>query len=391
MSRYLYKFGLVLGWAIVIYVLGLTLFFKNNWRVDLEILMHGAQKIEAGISPYNLSDRLEHTKAPVITMFFIPLNWLPQKIVFVFWDLLNLAIVTGWMLYFSKVFSSHKIKRSTAILICFLLLLNPINTEVWTGQFNLIIFSLMIFSASQYSSALRGLALFFGLALKPSYLLFAPWILWYSPQRLRLVLCSILWAVISLAIYSLAFGADSLWLDHKAWSVFLPQSTIKHLSETVNHGLPSWVHHVFNTKPLLTCRIFLFSGLACALLLTFTAQKWRAFSVISILVTICSPMTWFQNYALLIPYCFMLIQDASASDKTLRWPAFLALIPIALSYPLNNPEVMKLSLGFWYLADTRVPLWGAVVSLLVWGISLAVMQVFDSIKATPLIYSTTKA
>lgn len=367
-------FALFLGWLIVAYVVGLTLFVKNNWRVDLEIMLRAADRLKQGLDPYVLTEILEHTKAPVITQFFIPLTWLPQKLLFVLWDLANVSLITAVTLFFANVFRTPSMKQSTAILICLILLLNPLNTEIWTGQFNVMIFASVLAAVMPWPASLRGVLLFAGLALKPSYLLFAPWIALHAPNRNRLAVATVASALASFALYAWIFGWGALKADQARWSEFLSLSTIKHLKESSNNGLPSWVYahfeNVLPVGPLGICRVFTIGGLAVSTLLAFAnrTDKWVALCAIAVLVPLCSPMTWFQNYTLMIPFTLLLLHDATRLGPSKRRLAKLALVPLCLTYPFSNPEVMKTNWGHWYLADTRVSMWGAVCALAIWGI-----------------------
>ncbi len=356
----------ILGWAVVAFLLGLTLFKKTD-RIDLDILIRAADNLRGGHPVYNLSDELEHTKAPLITQFFIPLASLGRWWASRLWDVLTVVAFPALLWFLIEQLNlSFRGNRPALFLLTILILLNPWNTEVWTGQMNVLLLIGILLSVSKVPLPLAGLSLMFTLGVKPPYLLFVPWILRQSPSPKKLLLWTGLAAGLAAVVYGVSFGLPALVQDHLTWMRFLPESTLKHLHRDVNYGLPSQTGYIPGASAF-----WLLAGVVTAeLLCRVVRDKYVSFSVIAPLVVICSPMAWFQNYTLCVGLVALVLSDISFERSWLAraWLS-LAVVSFVLAFPLLNPEIHRhTSWAVPFYTWHRIPLRAIVLTLLVWGV-----------------------
>ena len=264
--------------------------------------MRAAERLSSGNPVYQLEDLDAHTKPPFCTLLFLPLHhlnffWLER-----IWDLINLSVFVGLAIFFAKQFESDHTRSDPfrLALLGILFTLSSWNAEIRLGQFNVIGMGLILVAALAKPAALRSLALFVAMLLKPTNIIFLPWIARFGKNPFRLVLGTTIWGIFFSAIYCFHFGTEAFIKDHQSWLAYLGPSSAKHIIRLDNLGLPS-------ASALLLGNSFQNFFLGLGVILTgFISWKWPrspwpAFSLAAVMVVIFSPMAWPQNYSLLLP------------------------------------------------------------------------------------------
>ncbi len=353
-----------LGWLVIAFLLATTVFVKTD-RIDLEILVRAANHLWAREPMYSLSDSLEHTKAPFVTLFFVPLAKLGLTWAGHLWDILTLVSFPLMLWFLVEKFETEREKRYPLFFLTLILLLNPWNTEVWTGQVNVLLWAAVLISAAEIPAWIAGFLLMFALSMKPPNLLFLPWIIRFAPMPKRLGLWTVLTGAASLLLYAGIFGSTALFADHVEWLRFLPLSSHKHLTQGLNYGLPSLLQDIPGSSPACLLVGLIAAELSCRSI----KDKYAAFAVVSVFAVVCSPMAWFQNYTILAGFVALVLKDLMEEQRApLKLWLGLAVVALLFSFPLHNPEVLRhTSWGRPLYTWNRVPLWGILITLAVWG------------------------
>ena len=219
-------------------LLGLT-FFKRTERTDLEIVQLAAKRMQAGEVFYRLDDNQEHTKPPLGTFIFLPTAYFSKSILKNTWDVL-LTVTTlclFWVLLKNIPWRSG-LRLSTLALLGFAITFNNWNSELRCGQFNALFFTGMLL-AMLYSSWATGLVFSLALLVKPTFLVFAPWLLVYVPNKKRFLWGAVFTVVGLSVLYVAVFGGERFIEDHLLYLKTAPLSSEKHIERLDNHGLPS--------------------------------------------------------------------------------------------------------------------------------------------------------
>lgn len=359
------RFFFAAGWLVIAALLGITVFSKTT-RIDLDIILGAAENLWAGLPVYDLTDTLEHTKAPMLTQFFIPLSKLGTWWASRLWDLLTVTAYPAlvWFLL-GQMGLSARGNRPLLFLLTLLLTLNPWNTEVWTGQMNVLLLVALLVSVSKVPAPVAGFTLMFTLGMKPPYLLFLPWLLRQSPAPKRLLVWTGIATGATALMYGAIFGWPALVADHLTWLRFLPESSHKHLTQGLNFGLPSVTREWPGASVIWLVTGAVASELACR---SFR-DKYVSLSIVAPLVVICSPMAWFQNYTLCAGLVALVLSDIFNERAIVaRLWLGVAVAALIVSFPMLNPEIMRhTSWGAPFYTWNRIPLWGILVTLFVWS------------------------
>lgn len=311
---------------LILLILGASLLKNFYHRVDLKICYDAAVNLRNHAEVYRISDALEHTKPPLGTLLFVPVSYLPFSILAVFWNLLLVLSIAG----IPYLLIEKSGPRFSVALAVTLLCLNQINVELEVGQYNLLsLFIVLVLDRLKPRASGMGFVAL--VLLKPTSVLFLPYLLRQPSRerpsnRVRSFLTGVVLGLGFLsAVYGFAFGWGALVGDHQRWLEFLPLSTQKHIFNLDNLGIPGML------APFVP--LYKHSNLLLALGL---AALWFLKSKINnslLLLSSCvlailwlSPMTWPQNYALLIvPMVWIVLelrherQQGQKLSRSLLW------------------------------------------------------------------------
>ena len=135
--------------------------------------------------------------------------------------------------------------------------------------------------------------------MKPTSLLFMPWMLSGVAAQPRNFWAVSVGALMSLAFpiafYGAQFGVPAIWAAHQEWFHFLPLSEAKHLLRSDNLGFPTYFARlgVFS----FPSAVFLLGGLLAGLWasVVLPLHRW-SFTLSVFFSVVCSPMAWRQNF-----------------------------------------------------------------------------------------------
>jgi len=340
---------------------------KNpNSRVDLRICYDAALNLINNLPVYKITDALEHTKSPLGTLLFVPLAQLPFRVVSLFWDFLNLFSVCGilWILV-KKTNSQSKLNLALgATLFC----LNQLTVEFSVGQYNLIAL-FVILTLVNSPKILTSAGIVFVFLLKPTNIFFLPWLLVerfkkYPKARVSKELAGLAamgfgWLGFLSLVYFYLFGFHQFVTDFKEWFHFLPVSTAKHIQNPDNLGLPGLLAPYFPlmTNGILIILVGLIATTITSLKVTSTHLSLGLCSLIFLWI---SPMTWPQNYCLLIPGFIW------AFTETTRKKPFYGILVLSLSAYYTLTQVLNYTFlgeeNFRTFRTFRPLFWASVLS-----------------------------
>lgn len=323
---------------------------KRTDRADLRLLVNAGERLASGKLVYNLGDLDEHTKPPLCTLLFLPAHRIDFFVLGRIWDVLNLVVFVCLAFFFARRFqrpNGPSVPR-LALLGC-LFTLTAWNAEIRLGQFNVIGMGLMILAAEAGPILARGGALAVALLLKPTNIIFLPWVVRYGRRPLPLAAATAGVLVGLTAIYLVLFGYAAFVEDHRSWLAFLGPSTAKHIVRLDNLGLPS-VFAISTGNSLQNFFLALGGGLTALLAWKFPRRPWEVFSLAAAMVIVFSPMAWPQNYSLLLPLAIWMWAE--------YWegvPAGPSLVLLYVTQQIYNPSTWDYwgPLGRW-----KVPLVG---------------------------------
>lgn len=295
--------------AVLVLVLLGAKFFNGAYRYDLGLLRLAGARLAAGEEVYRLADHDEQTKSPLLSLLFVPLASIPQRVLSTVWDFLNLAVFVGvpWLLLQGPfVALTRRRKELVWVIVALAFTLNAHLEEFGFGQYNVIGFFGILWAAQR--GGLSGiLALSLSMLLKPTNVVFLPWVLRERKIKARPLLlgCTAVAAVLAL-IYAIGYGGlRALIADHRSWLHVLPISCQRHLGEGL--GLPSyfagtaWASAV--TLP------FSILSIVASVLAVYFLRSGPALVCTAVFSIVFSPMAWRQNFALLTPLVFALWQQ----------------------------------------------------------------------------------
>jgi hypothetical protein len=187
---------------------------------------------------------------------------------------------------------------------------------------------------SQHSSRSRqwgsGALFWFTLILKPTQVLFFPLFLRTEKKKWFATGTGLgLGASITCVTYLFFRSFPQMVTDLKEWSYFIEQSQAKHLLRTDNFGLPTQLaRHGFS---IAQSPLFTLIGLALSTATTFTIQSLSTRIHTVVLITlIFNPMSWRQNYVILLPLAYDLISKLEAFPRIFSaWVGVVALVVLA--------------------------------------------------------------
>lgn len=325
--------GLSVGWILYFGIL-LGDFgrarFSQGGMYDLDILLRAAERSAHGENPYQLSDRDEHTKPPIVMPLLTPLFSVPRQTLYWCWGMGSLALFFlcqywlgvrefGWQTLFIN-FS----------LLSFLL------PEVRGGQTNCLLLALLI---AEWRFRPKGICLALAICLKPTCALFLPFFV--GQGRWKLAAQALGWVALGAVLYGASNSFGNLWQDHITWLKFICVSTKRHLSQFDNLGIPavlgnSWIC-LLATLPLM----FWFGRRS-----QFELACWAS--------VVFSPMAWLQNYIFLLPTLVRVSKDAWPKGAWHFWGIFFVATQL-INYDTVGPRLYEMSLQY------KLPLWASFV------------------------------
>jgi alpha-1,2-mannosyltransferase len=368
-----WKLTLVVGAPLIVIVVLGTLLLKAE-RLDLEILLRAAHNLRLGQEVYRLEDYAEHTKPPLVTFLLIPLTHLPLSIVRVAWDLLNVAVLLLMATRLPALGSGEQAKRPAWALplLGILFVLNNWNAELLLGQYNLLLLGALLLLSNEL---LAGLGVFFALALKPTNLIFLPWALRQHACPRRVFAAALGWGALAACGYLLFRGPRGLLEDHLQWLGFLGDSTFKHLFRADNYGIPSFLARLgFESRALPFSFMLLATGLSTWLALR-SRDALEGLALTALLAVALSPMSWNQNYCLMLPLALALTRRWL--DKREAGWILVALVLLYVGTQIYNPTIFGMTL-YRELNELRIPLWTSLAA----GLPLA-LRVFAEARVSP--------
>jgi hypothetical protein len=333
---------------------------QRTGRTDLHILALASHRLVSGEPVYRLEDANEHTKPPLATLAFIPFSQIPLFWLERLWDVLNLVVYFCLLRVLFTQFRIPAAERFNYAMGTTIFFLTPLNSELRLGQYNVLLFFLMVGSLFRRRPLWTGVAASLAFLFKPTFVFVFPWLLRHTQNRISLFLGAAISLLGLASVYCLVWGPAAFFQDWATWSTFLPLSSAKHLLRCDNHGLPSALSAFFGgswEKPL---------GL-----LGMAVSAWAAFqcrdglyslSVACVCLIVFSPMAWLQNYSLLLPVFLWVLQRRREAPPSEKAPYALALFILWVGIGALNPTTTQ-----WLHADQwpvqRLPLWALVGAL----------------------------
>jgi len=343
----------LLGILFVVFFLKSTL--KSHYfheRTDLLICTKAATNLWNGLKVYDISQQWAHTKPPFATLAFLPLTFLPESILFLFWDLLNLSLFVGLAKIFSNELKKYypKLDRFYFFLVAMLSCINFWGYELRFGQYNLLGLA-MLWAAGRMQSKnwigqFVGAALFWmAFFLKPSNLLLLPWVLNERKCTKIFLKQSLAFLLILSGLYSSLFGLNALWADNMEWLNSMPLATQKYLMRDVNFGFPLFFGYF--TMSSIPQHFMLLAGLFLGFFWKRLAtNSLEYFGVLSALSLMVSPMTWWATFTLLMPLSTYLLVKAYnhfIGDEKLKGFLYLVIVYLGTQFifPYSLPGFLR--------------------------------------------------
>lgn len=345
----------------------LATFLRGADRTDLDIFLKAAHNLETGQPVYSLADANEHTKPPLATALFIPLTHVNAKDLGQCWDGMNIALMLALTFFFARALKLRTPPaRATWVLLMLLWLLNPWNKEIRLGQYNLLTFTFILvagFGPRIFSGMLATLAIL----IKPTNVFFLPWVMKRRPQWRALAAGAGITVIFLSGYYVAHAGWAALFADHQTWLHTLPLSAAKHLHRTDNYGLVRLLDEANAPQAL---RIAQFAGAALVLISAYFMDWATALSAAAIVGIALSPMAWFQNYVLLLPWVALLFSRSFSAQVGWAERTFSRL---ALFFLYAGMEIFPAFAGQGLLkqySDLPIPIWVLAAATVAWACAL---------------------
>jgi hypothetical protein len=309
------------------------------------------------------------------TLLFLPLRRVDPATLRQVWDSLNIVgyIVLAWFLVLRSL-TERRIAVSTGVILALMVTLNPWNKEIRLGQYNVLTMAALLIAglgiAWGPSGWLRGALACVAVLLKPTNILFLPW-LWRNARSRRAVLQGAVVCVSALAVwYLFRFGARSLWNDSLAWLRFLPLSTAKHLHQEDNFGLARFLDEKGEGRWISLAWA---AGWTAVFAATYGSRGWLlGFCVAGVVSVVLTPMAWFQNYTLCLPFVVYLLAGLLSRDTTVLERTGYAFALTSLYFGLEiNPALCGPGIGLGF-CHALVPLWSLLIAIASAGLVPAV-------------------
>jgi hypothetical protein len=353
------KWALLVVAGFYIYRHLVLLLLQGGRRGDLDILLLAGQRFWNHEPIYLLSDDSEHTKPPFLSPLFALLSQVPSNVMHAAWDVLMLALPFLVLHLWNQLYGrrNHWIPIAGSIA-----LMGPLwFSEAGYGQYNLLLIA-MTFLALRWTrddvgakSAAAGAIFWVSLVLKPTQLLFLPLFLVgdHAPRRVdagrifRFLGGIGLGLAANVALY-LAFRSwPTLMADVAEWKQFIAQSQAKHILRPDNFGLPTQLARwgvPLGNSPGITV-----AGLALAMLASLRIRDLgQRINTVILIALIFSPMSWRQNYVMVLPLAYELIVSLK-KPGSLAWK-WVGLIALALVARFNE----------YWLGTSLALLWGTL-------------------------------
>lgn len=310
------------------------LLLRGGRRGDLDILLVAGQRFWNEEPVYLLADDSEHTKPPLLNPLLALLSRLPTTLIHGAWDILML-LLPGLVLYLWTRTQEQRLRWFPAAAA--LAIMGPLwFSESGYGQYNLLLLALTLFAlnGSQNLSLARrvkaGALFWFTLVLKPTQLLFFPLlILGLKKPRFGIWLGLGVGALATGAIYLAFRSFPQLLADLTEWRHFIQESQAKHLLRSDNFGLPTQLaRYGFSIaqSPWITL-VGLALSTGASLFIRNSGQRIHTIVLITL---IFSPMSWRQNYIMLLPLAYDLIVRLEKLPRLFSaWLGVLALVILA--------------------------------------------------------------
>ncbi len=340
----------------------LATFLRGADLTDLRILLVAARHLSAGETVYDLRDANEHTKPPLATLLFVPLSHLDETALNRAWDALNVGLYLALAAFLLKRYrASRRGGIATPLLLVVLVTLNPWNQEIRLGQYNTLTLALLVLAGLGPFPFLQGLPVAIALLMKPTNLVFLPWAVHQSRRPMRLIAGTGFSLAALAAVYTHFFGWERLYADHRAWLALLPVSGARHLHRTDNLGLVRLVDELGLGRWVWSLWV---AGWGAILFAERSGADWLGrLSIAGIVCLLLSPMAWFQNYVLLLPFVVYLLVRAGDGGAD-RWPRVLwgsALGVLYFGLEVNRALCVQGWLSGPF-CETPVPVWAVLAA-----------------------------
>jgi hypothetical protein len=336
---------------------------------DFGRFYYGAQHFVDGRSLYDLSPatpvildtgaelQLWNLGSPAFHLLFLPLTLLPAKLALAVWWLLSLLSLL-WSV--RTIIDTLKWRLSSAdwlLVTALLLSANATAAQIVTGQMGLLIVAPITWAwvqarTGKYKTA--GLVLGVLAAIKPTLLIFFPWLLmralWKSRDSTGVIAyCASFIVTTTLALA--VFGLD----EHFAWF-----STVRSLDWAwlpMNASIQGWATRAFSVNPMFPHALSLPAlvkplWLLCSLVIgLFTYYRIReatadvAFAILLVLALLIAPLGWlYYVFALIGPVASIWCKHSPSKLTT-----FIVIVslftPFALIAPLSINTAMTVIVG----------------------------------------------
>lgn len=357
------KIGALIVSLVLLFVATYSAHYLYGERTDLLICLNAAKRLLAGQNVYLASDLWAHTKPPFATLLFVPLAFVDAVWVQHLWDLLNVALLglaafifakqmrddCGWDLFYLSLLS------------CFLIL-NFWGYELRFGQYNVLTMVMIWWGGTTRRFKSMGtLAFWAAFFIKPSNLLFLPWILKNRDFRLKsFLLESLTVGVVFSLVYGLSFGFKELFEHQMDWLKFMKVANDRYLMREVNFGLPLFFGYL--TKQYWPHHLLLLGGLVWGYLWARKeASSFKVFGIVSVLSVMVSPMVWWATFVFFMPLSLWIFVTSIERLRDRQYGRgfaglFVVLVSTQLIFPnplmtfvhrLSNPNIFYLLYLAW--------------------------------------------
>ncbi|NCN27730.1 DUF2029 domain-containing protein [bacterium] len=323
-------------------------------------MTNAAKNLQEGKPVYVADDLWQHTKPPLATMLFIPLSLIDKEILWPLWDLMNMALLIFMALALARM-AQKTFPKAPALLVSAIGIFAVTNFYLYEfryGQYNMLTLAMILGAGLIQNRWSSGFLLVAAGFIKPTNILFLPWVLKERKRPISFMLSAGLCTGALLLIYGMCFGFSAVVADHLTWLKFIGESTEKYLYREVNYGIPSAISHYTNSKALH--KALLLVGLLAGFF--FAKRKLPSLlqlSYAAILSLALSPMTWWANFCILLPVSIWIIAsviEQVRSDKRLNLNSVVDLLIVYSGTQLIFPSYLP---DFIMLNTPRVanPIW----------------------------------
>jgi hypothetical protein len=319
-------------------------------RHDLRLVLDAAERFDRGEPVYRASDfPWDYNKPPFLHFVLAPLPLHDQDQVGQVWIYLSLitAAISAFFLAgeFVRGVALRALVASASLVVVALFL----SFEAIIGQYNLITLPLILL-------ALRGppiagsASLSLLLLLKPTNICLLPLVWHKGSRRVSTLLWCVVWFAILAIAYCSRFGWSRMIADHLEWLRFTEASVTRHLAREDNYSLLS-VSRVLVNHGGVRIAILVAMFLGCEWIARKVPRLTDALALVFALIVFLSPLTWIQNFCLLLPAAIS-INGRLADGKSTRHALVNTLLWVGFAY-----LVLTSRIHFPGPLYTRVPWW----------------------------------